>query len=183
MAPTDLPAQEKKQVAVIHEWLANQSASNEEVRQGIDTYLPELIRQDRRTPRFPARWPWADPGGAGEPQPRRQRGRPLCPQRSDENARRRPEWQGAKCQHAVPGLPVLREDQAGLSGIKNLPDKEKSTTTASPGASIPHWLPRRKWTPPRMRFAMRFTRPPRNGRASRANPRRPEKIMRGFYQA
>jgi hypothetical protein len=51
--PTDLPAQEKKQVAVIHEWLANQTASNDEVRESIETYLPELIQKDPGNPELP----------------------------------------------------------------------------------------------------------------------------------
>jgi tetratricopeptide (TPR) repeat protein len=53
VVPSDLSAQEKKQVAVIHEWLANQTASNDEVRQSIDTYLPELIRKDPENPELP----------------------------------------------------------------------------------------------------------------------------------
>ncbi len=44
--PDDLSVQEKKQVAVVHEWLANQSASNEEVQQSIETYLPALMVKD-----------------------------------------------------------------------------------------------------------------------------------------
>jgi len=48
--PTDLPAQEKKQVAVIHEWLANQTASNEDVQQSIDRLLPDLIQKDPENP-------------------------------------------------------------------------------------------------------------------------------------
>jgi tetratricopeptide (TPR) repeat protein len=51
--PSDLPAQEKKQVAVIHEWLANQTASNEEVRESIETYLPDLIRRDPENAELP----------------------------------------------------------------------------------------------------------------------------------
>jgi tetratricopeptide (TPR) repeat protein len=53
VVPSDLPAQEKKQVAIIHEWLANQTASNEEVRQSVDTYLPELIQKDPENSELP----------------------------------------------------------------------------------------------------------------------------------